>query len=85
MGTGAASHAHSVCTALGLATTSRVTVSAWPASSAHFATKCVPVANSGKPVLRSVCALTMAPATPLTALASASQVGLETTVHRFVP
>lgn len=44
--------------------------------------QCVPVANTGKPVLRSACALTMAPATPLTALANVSQAGLETTVHR---
>lgn len=38
-GTAAASHAHSVCTAQGRVITSRVTVSAWPASSARFATK----------------------------------------------
>lgn len=44
--------------------------------------QCVPVANTGKPVLRSACALTMAPATPLMALANVSQAGLETTVHR---
>lgn len=44
--------------------------------------QCVPVANTGKLVPRSAFALTMAPATPLTALANASQAGLETTVHR---
>ncbi len=44
--------------------------------------QCVPVENTGEPVLRSACALTMAPATPLTALANVSQAGLETTVHR---
>lgn len=75
MGTAAASHAHSVCIALGRAIISRATVSVYPASPVPCATKSVQVADMEGPVLRSASAPTTAPATPSMAPASASLVG----------
>lgn len=84
MGTAAARPAHSVCTAVGHATTSQASVTVCLASRVHSAMKYVRVEDLGKTVQESVLVPTMEPVTPLTDLVNVTLVGSAVTALNLV-
>lgn len=84
MGIAAARHAHNVCTAVGPATTSQACVTAYLASLAPSAMKCVPVEDLEKTVQEFVPVPTMGPVTPSTDLVSVTQGGSAVTALNLV-